>query len=304
MLCFTTSQLWAQAPMQEVKATVAAVKGNVSASGTQEGPLTAGSQLASGSVLQTGTDGAVLIRPVPELKVAILPDSQAKFAGSQLGENTGESMFELLEGSLYARAETLEAEGSTVINVKTSNGLVTGKNGQFLVEQKGDRTMLAGVLGDVSITVGEGGAPVTLDPGNVIVLQPNEEGKVVAQLVDLKTGTVVAINEDGGRGEVGRADPVLLALAADRMARTISLTLIGAAPETFTAVTALIQQVNQVVPGFADQFNGQEIVSSVTEQVLNSDFTARAPLADTTDRPDMTNPTDSPDRPVASPDAP
>lgn len=180
--------------------------------------------------------------------------------------------------------------GSAIRTVKTSIGLITSRNGQFLVEQKGDRTMLAGVVGDVSTSVGEGGVSVTSEAGDVIVLQTNEDGKVVAQLVDLKTGTVVSINEDGIRGEVGRADPALQALAANTMARAIALTLIGATTETFTAVTALIQQINLIVPGFADQFIGQAVMSASPEQVLNPDFNAPSLLADTTKRPDMTKP--------------
>lgn len=303
-ILFASPKLWAQLPMQEVMATVSLVRGEVSASGTQNSHLAAGTQVSTGSVLQTGSDGAALIRPVPYLKVTLLPSSKAKFEGSQLGDNRGESLFQLLEGTLYARSEILESEGNTVLKVKTSTGRIVGKNGQFLVEQKGDRTMLAGVLGDVSVTVGEGVASVSLVSGDVVVLQPNEEGKVVAQWVDLKSGTVVNINEDGSRGELARADPVLLALAANSMAKAVSLTLIGASTETLSAVTGLIQQINRIVPSFAEQIGGQAFVSTIPEQALNSDFTALVTLADTTNRPDMTKPIDSPDRPIASPDAP
>lgn len=322
--------LVAQEAAKEVMATVSQVRGQVTASGKQSGDLKAGSQLSSGTVIQTGNDGAVLIRPAPYIKVALLPSSQARFNGCQIGADGAAASFELLEGTLFCRDQSAEdtvgsspkvtpsngltgkepsmvlpgssgkeptmvLPSSSAIKVTTSNGLITGKNGHFLVEQQGNRTMVANVLGDVTVRIGEGGGTVELGAGEVIILQPNEQGRLEVQMIDLTNGTMVTIAEDGSRGPVERAGALLMAQAANRMGVAIALTLIesgssGSGSGTQQeAVQDLVQQINQVVPGFTADVASQPTTPTSPQQVLNTDFVSPE-----------TNVT----KPIASPDAP
>jgi len=186
---------------------------------------------------------------------------------------------------------------SSAIKVTTSNGLITGKNGHFLVEQQGNRTMVANVLGDVTVRIGEGGGTVELGAGEVIILQPNEQGRLEVQMIDLTNGTMVTIAEDGSRGPVERAGALLMAQAANRMGVAIALTLIesgsgGGGSGSGTqqeAVQDLVQQINQVVPGFANDLTSQPTTPTSPQQVLN---------------PDFVSPETNVTKPIASPDAP
>ena len=278
--------LVAQEAAKEVMATVSQVRGQVTASGKQSGDLKAGSQLSSGTVIQTGNDGAVLIRPAPYIKAALLPSSQARFDGSQVGADGAASSFELLEGTLFCRDQSTEDTVGSTLKVTTSNGLITGKSGHFLVEQQGKRTMVANVVGDVTVRIGEGGGTVELNTGNVIVLQPNQQGRLEVKVIDLTNGTMVTIAEDGSRGPVERADALLMAQAANRMAAGIALTLTESGGTLPDAVQALVQQISQVVPGFTADVASQPTTPTSPQQVLNPDFST------------------SDSKPTASPDAP
>ena len=334
LLMLPSWDLIAQEAAQEVMATVSQVRGQVTASGKQSGDLKAGSQLSSGTVIQTGNDGAVLIRPAPYIKVALLPSSQARFNGSQIGTDGAVASFELLEGTLFCRDQSAEATvgsspkvtpsngltgkepsmvlpgssgkeptmvlpSSSAIKVTTSNGLITGKNGHFLVEQQGNRTMVANVLGDVTVRIGEGGGTVELGAGEVIILQPNQQGRLEVQMIDLTNGTMVTIAEDGSRGPVERAGALLMAQAANRMGVAIALTLIesgsgggGGGSGSGTqqeAVQDLVEQINQVVPDFANDLTSQPTTPTSPQQVLNTDFVSP--------ETNVTKPTASPDAP-------
>jgi hypothetical protein len=188
--------------------------------------------------------------------------------------------------------------GST-LKVTTSNGLITGKSGHFLVEQQGKRTMVANVVGDVTVRIGEGGGTVELSTGNVIVLQPNQQGRLEVKVIDLTNGTMVTIAEDGSRGPVERAGALLMAQAANRMGVAIALTLIesgsgggGGGSGSGTqqeAVQDLVEQINQVVPDFANDLTSQPTTPTSPQQVLNTDFVSP--------ETNVTKPTASPDAP-------
>ena len=109
---FTLIAILFQVPIcglaREGMATVSQVQGQVTASSKQSWDLKAGSQLSSGTVVHTGTAGAVLIRPAPHINAALLPSSQARFAGSQIGADGAVASFELLEGTLFCRDQSTE----------------------------------------------------------------------------------------------------------------------------------------------------------------------------------------------------
>jgi hypothetical protein len=108
---------------------------------------------------------------------------------------------------------------------------------------------------------------------------------------------MVTIAEDGSRGPVERANALVMAQAANRMGVAIALTLIesgsgGGGSGSGTqqeAVQDLVQQINQVVPGFANDLTSQPTTPTSPQQVLN---------------PDFVSPETNVTKPIASPDAP
>ena len=292
----------AQQPSRPVMATVSVVKGQVTATGNTNAVLAAGDQLRPGAVIKTSADGGALLRPAPNIKVAVLASSEGRFGGSTVGAGGGGAEFELLEGNLFCRVTSPgNSNAPFEMKIATSNGLVSSKNGQYLLNQSKDRTMVADAQGDVNVRIGEGGGTVELKPGNVIWLQPGQQGRLEVKLVDLTTGTMVEIFADGSRGTPGIADPALLAASANQMAKVLALMVIEAGGGVSPEINNLIQAINRVVPGFSPTI-GPSTPADPGQQVLNPDFVGPLP---SNQPPDTTRPLPPGDRrPVASPDSP
>jgi hypothetical protein len=288
-----------------VEARVASVRGSPRGPG---GELAKGARISSGSTLTTGAGDALLLYPAPDMKAVVLQDSEIRFSSASVGENEWKAVIELIEGTVFGLVDPSEASTSSQLTIISPNGTISCSNGKFLVEQRGDRTTITGAQGEVSVSAGEGGAPVTVGEANVLVLQPGAGGRLETQLVDLATGTVVSIGEDGSKGEPQRADPLLLAQAAESLANAISVVIAADGGVVSAALQNLIQQVAQVVPAFDQQVSGQQAPpQQAAAQMLNADFVASLTSADAAAQaaqPDMTQPVVTTPLPVASPDSP
>lgn len=209
-----------------VAARVASVKGKAIASSVDlsSEALRAGMIIRSGTVITTGAESGVLIRPAPKVSLVVYMSTKVRFDGANIdARGQGSVQCSVLGGQIRVIIDTDSQQlatgpGKVKISIATQEGAIVGSKGTWTVQQEDGRTMVAVSEGAADVSIGGGaaagsgsvGSQVEVPEGSVMWLQRRDDGLVEAKIVNTETGAMVVILPDGTRDTSQKAPADLL----------------------------------------------------------------------------------------------